>query len=65
LLEPLKRLKSHIPRNPGQLEVEVKNILKIVFWAALLSPVIIIPAYYLLVTLTHGLVPQIHLPAGG
>ena len=30
------------------------------FWAALLAPVIIVPAYYLLVA--FGILPGIHLP---
>ncbi len=59
-IEPFRRLKSHIPRNPAQLETELMNVLKIVFWVALLAPVVIVPAYYLLVA--FGLAPPIRLP---
>ncbi len=57
---PIRWLSGHIPRNQVQLEIELKNILKILFWAALLAPVVIVPAYYLLVA--FGLLPPIHLP---
>ena len=59
-LNPLQWINSHIPRSQAQLETELKGALKLVFWAALLAPVIIVPAYYLLVAL--GLAPGIHLP---
>ena len=59
-MDPIRRLTSHIPRTPAQLELELKNVLKIVFWAALLAPVVILPAYYLLVA--FGLAPPIRLP---
>ncbi len=59
-MDPLRRLTSHIPRSPAQLEVEFMNVLKLVFWAALLAPVVLVPAYYLLVA--FGLAPPIHLP---
>ena len=59
-IDPLERVKSLIPRNQAQLEEEVKGALKLVFWAALLAPVVIVPAYYLLVS--FGLLPPIHLP---
>lgn len=59
-IDPIKKLTSHIPRNPAQLEIEILNVLKLAFWAALLAPVILVPAYYLLVA--FGLAPQIHLP---
>ena len=36
------------PEERAQLETELKAILKIVFWGALLAPVALIPAYYLL-----------------
>jgi hypothetical protein len=58
---PLKRLSVHIPRNQAQLETELRMILKIVFWAALLAPVVIVPAYYLLVAM--GVLPPVHLPS--
>ncbi len=57
---PVQWLTNHIPKNQAGLETEFRGILKIVFWAALLAPVIIIPAYYLLVA--FGLLPGIHLP---
>jgi hypothetical protein len=53
LTSPLKRLTSHIPRNQAQLETEVRNVLKIVFWAALLAPVILVPLYYLVYALVR------------
>ncbi len=51
-----------IPRNKGEAEATALALLKLVFWAALLAPVIILPAYYLLVVL--GVAPPIHLPPG-
>jgi hypothetical protein len=57
---PVEQVKNLIPRNQSQLEKEAKGVLKLVFWAALLAPVIIVPAYYLLVS--FGLLPPIHLP---
>ncbi len=59
-VNPIQWLVSHVPRSQAQLEVEVKGALRIVFWAALLAPVIIVPAYYLLVA--FGLLPGLHLP---
>lgn len=59
-LNPFQWINSHLPRNQAQLETELKGALKIVFWAALLAPVVILPAYYLLVA--FGLLPGIHLP---
>jgi len=47
-INPIQWVGSHIPRSQAQLEVEIKNILKLVFWVALLAPVILVPAYYLL-----------------
>jgi len=61
-LNPLQWVRSHIPKNQAQLETEVRGALKLVFWAALLAPVIIVPAYYLLVA--FGVLPPIHLPGG-
>jgi len=57
---PLRWVSSHVPRSKAQLETELRGALKVVFWAALLSPVIIVPLYYLLVA--YGLLPNIHLP---
>ena len=56
----LRWINSHVPRSKAQLETELRGALKLVFWAALLAPVIIVPAYYLLVA--FGLAPGIHLP---
>ena len=59
-LNPIEFVKRHVPRNQAQLETETRGLLKVVFWAALLAPVVILPAYYLLVA--FGLLPPIHLP---
>jgi hypothetical protein len=59
-LNPIEWINSHLPRNQAQLERELKSALKVVFWAALLAPVVIVPAYYLLVA--FGLLPGLHLP---
>lgn len=48
---PLRRLTSYIPRSQAQLEMELKGILKLAFWVALLAPVVIVPLYYLLLAL--------------
>jgi hypothetical protein len=42
---------SHVPRNQAQLETELRATLKVVFWVAFLAPVVIIPAYYLVLAL--------------
>ena len=57
---PLPWINSHIPRSRTQLETELRGALKLVFWAVLLAPVVLVPAYYLLVA--FGLAPGIHLP---
>jgi hypothetical protein len=59
---PFQRLAAHVPKNRAQLETETLNFLRLVFWAALLAPVILIPAYYLFVA--FGLAPPIRLPSG-
>ena len=59
-LNPLRWVSLHLPRNQAQLETEIRWALKVAFWAALLAPVVIVPAYYLLVA--FGLLPNIHLP---
>jgi hypothetical protein len=51
LSSTLGRVASHIPRNQVQLEKEVKSLLRIVFWVAVIAPVILVPLYYLLVAL--------------
>lgn len=47
----VKRIVGLIPRSQDQLEVELKGILRVVFWAALLAPVILVPLYYLALAL--------------
>ena len=59
--DPLNWLRCHVPRDLEQLEATTMSLLRVVFWAALLAPVVILPAYYLLVT--FGLAPPIHLPS--
>ena len=59
-LNPMRWINGHVPRSQAQLETELRGALKLVFWGALLAPVIIVPAYYLLVA--FGLAPGIHLP---
>lgn len=53
--DPILWLYRHIPRSQMQLETQSKKILKVVFWGALLAPVVLIPAYYLLKSM--GLLP--------
>jgi len=50
-VNPIRWVSSHIPRNEAQLEVEVKQLLKVAFWVAFLAPVIIVPGYYLLLAI--------------
>lgn len=45
---PVQWVSSHIPRNQAQLELEIRQVLKLAFWVALLAPVVIVPAYYFL-----------------
>jgi hypothetical protein len=59
-VSPLQWISSHVPRNQAQLEKELRGALKALFWAALLAPVVLVPAYYLLVA--FGVLPSIHLP---
>ena len=58
--DPLNWLRGHIPRDRERLEATTMSLLRVVFWAALLAPVVILPAYYLLVA--FGLAPPVHLP---
>lgn len=58
----VKKIVGLIPRSQDQLESELKYLLKLVFWVALVLPVVLIPVYYILVA--YGLAPQIHLPGG-
>lgn len=46
----------------GEAEATTLSLLRLVFWFALLAPVVILPAYYLLVVI--GVAPPIHLPPG-
>ena len=47
----LQWLNSYVPRTQAQLETELKGVLKIAFWAALLAPVVLVPLYYLVLAL--------------
>ena len=58
----MDRMRGLIPRNREELEAASRSVLKMALWLALLAPVVLVPAYYLLVTL--GLAPPIHLPSG-
>lgn len=57
---PLNRLMGRIPRTRGELEETARSLMRLVFWGALLAPVVIVPAYYLLVA--FGVLPPVHLP---
>jgi hypothetical protein len=59
-MNPLPWINRHIPRSQAQLETELRGALKVIFWAALLAPVVIVPAYYLLVA--FGILPPLRLP---
>ncbi len=59
-LPKVRDLGSLIPRSQAQFEAEAKYLLRLVFWVALLAPVVLVPAYYLGVA--FGLLPPIHLP---
>ncbi|MDG6909746.1 MAG: hypothetical protein JRN08_05205 [Nitrososphaerota archaeon] len=59
---PLAWLAARVPRSMVGAEAAARSLLKLVFWAALLAPVILVPAYYLLVV--AGLAPQVRLPPG-
>lgn len=50
-VNPARWIASHFPRNQTQLETEARRLLKLVFWVVLLLPVVILPAYYLLLAL--------------
>lgn len=62
IVNPVSWLADRIPRNGREAEETARYLLKLAFWAVLLAPVIILPAYYLLVV--AGLAPPIHLPPG-
>jgi hypothetical protein len=62
VVNPVRWLSGHVPKSMSQLESEAKGLLKLVLWLAFLAPVVILPAYYLLVA--FGLLPPLHLPSG-
>ena len=62
VMNPISWLVDRIPLNRGSPEATALSVLKLAFWAALLAPVVILPAYFLLVA--YGLAPPIHLPSG-
>ena len=55
-------LRELLPLTRRDPEAAALSILKLAFWAALLAPVVILPAYFLLVA--YGFAPPIHLPSG-
>jgi hypothetical protein len=44
---PVTWVYRHIPRNQVQLERDIKKVLTIAFWVALLAPVVLVPLVYL------------------
>ncbi|TLX96507.1 MAG: hypothetical protein E6K96_06130 [Thaumarchaeota archaeon] len=42
--------KITIPRNMAQLEVLIRQLLKLVFWILLIAPIIAVPVLFLLTT---------------
>lgn len=62
IANPLRWLTGHAPKSQARLEAGARRVLKVVFWIAFLAPVVIVPAYYLLVA--FGLAPPVHLPPG-
>ena len=46
--DPILWVYRHFPRSQAQFEVQVKKILKVAFWVAILAPVVIVPLYYLI-----------------
>ena len=59
---PARREAGRIPKNRWDIEITARSLLRLAFWLALLAPVILVPANYLLVA--YGLMPPIHLPSG-
>jgi hypothetical protein len=51
MINPILWVGSHIPRRQAHFELEIRNILKLVFWGVLLAPAIILPVYYLLLVI--------------
>jgi succinate dehydrogenase iron-sulfur subunit len=49
--DPLLWLVRNFPKNQAQLEKVAKKILKYAFWIALLAPLILVPLYYLFLSL--------------
>ncbi len=50
-MNPIRWLSTRVPRSQAKIEAGMRGILKVVFWAALLAPVVIVPLYYLVVAL--------------
>jgi hypothetical protein len=50
-INPLRWVRTHVPKSQIQLEQELKGALKIIFWLLLILPVVLFPLYYLLVAL--------------
>lgn len=50
-MNPIREVARRMPKNPAQAEALLKGALKVAFWGALLAPVIIVPLYYLVVSL--------------
>jgi hypothetical protein len=48
---PKKWALEKLPRTQEQVEVGIKLALKVLFWGALLAPVVILPLYYLILAL--------------
>jgi hypothetical protein len=53
MINPLHWVESRIPRSQEQLESEIRYILKLAFWVALLAPVILVPAFYLFLAIVR------------
>jgi succinate dehydrogenase / fumarate reductase iron-sulfur subunit len=51
LYDPILWVYRHIPRNQTELEKDVKMLLGVAFWVALLAPVVLVPLVYLVLAL--------------
>lgn len=49
--DPLVWLYRKLPKSQKQAEAETKMVLKAVFWGLLLAPFVLVPAYYLLISI--------------
>ena len=45
--DPLLWVLRQVPRSQAQLEKVIKRVLKVVFWVAIVAPVVLVPLYYL------------------